>query len=313
MTDANTSSAAAVVVAKTLVKHYDDDRVVDDVSFTVQQGEFWGLLGPNGAGKTTLIRMLLGKTAPHEGHLTVLGHEIPAAAKSMRARVGIVPQFDLLDPNFTVHENLEIYGSYFGLSGDALAPRISQLLAFTALTAKAHAPVTTLSGGMRRRLSLSRSLINNPELLVLDEPTTGLDPQARQTIWRRLRELKQTGKTLILTTHYLEEAERLCDRVTIMDHGRFLDTDTPQALIEKHVPAQVVEVSGPELEAWHTRHGASLADESEAVGESRLYFVQDEGPLLSAVKREPNLTFLHRPANLEDVFMKLTGRELRDA
>lgn len=306
------SQTTAVIKASGLVKRYGDFTAVAGVDFSVRPGECWGLLGPNGAGKTTLLRMLIGATPPSAGTLTVLGHTIPSAARIMRRRIGVVPQIDNLDPDFTVAENLRTYGGYFGLSGPALEERISELLDFAALESKRDAPIATLSGGMQRRLSLVRGLVNRPELLILDEPTTGLDPQARQLMWQRLRALRSGGMSLVLTTHYMEEAQRLCDRVTIMDGGRILDTDPPNRLIRRHIEPHVIEVFGEDLDAWHTDTGAMLAERSERVGETLFYYTDDEQPLLAALSVQPDLTYLHRPANLEDVFVKLTGRELRD-
>jgi len=315
--NAPSSRAAApappLIGAHALSKRYGDHIAVDGVSFEVHPGECWGLLGPNGAGKTTLLRMLLGKTPPDSGRLEVLGHRIPAEATAMRAQVGVVPQQDALDPDFTVSENLRVFGSYFGMRRAEVDARIPRLLAFAALEARADASVNTLSGGMQRRLALSRALLNAPRLLLLDEPTTGLDPQARQLIWQRLRDLRRDGLTLVLTTHYMEEAERLCDRVTVMDHGRLLDGDAPQALIRRHIEPQVVEVHGDGVLAWHRQVGAALAGRHEQVGDTVFYYCHDAAALLAAVETAPGLRFLHRPANLEDVFVKLTGRELRDA
>jgi len=305
--------AGALVSAHALVKRYGAHTAVDGVSFEVRRGECWGLLGPNGAGKTTLLRMLLGKTQPDAGRLEVLGHAMPGEAIAMRARVGVVPQRDALDPDFTVSENLRVFGSYFGMRRDEVDALIPSLLAFAALDDRADATVNTLSGGMQRRLSLSRALLNEPLLLLLDEPTTGLDPQARQLIWQRLRALRRDGLTLVLTTHHMEEAERLCDRITIMDHGRLLDSDAPGALIRRHIEPQVVEVHGEGALDWHRRHGAALAVRHEQAGDTVFYYCRDAVALLAAVERAPALRFLHRPANLEDVFLKLTGRELRDA
>ncbi len=305
--------ADALVTAHALTRRYGDRVAVDGVSFEVRHGECWGLLGPNGAGKTTLLRMLLGKTAPDGGRLEVLGHALPSGATAMRARVGVVPQRDALDPDFTVTENLRVFGSYFGMSRREVDARIPALLAFAALEGRADAYVNTLSGGMQRRLSLSRALLAEPRLLLLDEPTTGLDPQARQLIWQRLRALRRDGLTLVLTTHHMEEAERLCDRITIMDHGRLLDSGAPRALIERHIEPQVVEVHGEGVLDWHHRHGAPLAVRHEHVGDTVFYYCRDAAALLAAVERVPALRFAHRPANLEDVFLKLTGRELRDS
>jgi lipooligosaccharide transport system ATP-binding protein len=242
----------------------------------------------------------------------VLGFAIPEEARLMRRRIGIVPQGDNLDPDFTANENLAVYASYFGLGRRAVAERIRELLAFASLESKADAAITTLSGGMRRRLILARALINQPDLLVLDEPTTGLDPQARQLIWQRLRSLLGQGKTLILTTHYMEEAERLCNRLVIMDHGKILVSGSPQALIRDHVEPQVLEVYGSHVDRWLDERGRSLCGRAEQVGETVFCYAENEDPLLDDLRRRPELHFLHRPANLEDVFVKLTGRELRE-
>jgi lipooligosaccharide transport system ATP-binding protein len=304
---------STAIQATQLTKRYDRHTAVDGVDIAVQAGECWGLLGPNGAGKTTLLRMLIGGTPPSSGQLHVLDHPIPAEAIAMRRRIGVVPQKDNLDPDFTVIENLRTYAGYFGLRGPDLESRIEELLAFAALESKRHAHINTLSGGMQRRLALIRALLNEPELLILDEPTTGLDPQARQLIWQRLRALRAHGMTLVLTTHYMEEAQRLCDRVTIMDFGRILDSDHPQALTRKYIEPHVIEVYGPDLDNWHNDIGADLAERSEQVGETLFYYTSDETDLLDALNQQPQLSYLHRPANLEDVFVKLTGRELRDS
>jgi lipooligosaccharide transport system ATP-binding protein len=301
-----------VVAASGLTKVYDGCPVVDGIDFSVERGECFGILGPNGAGKTTTLRMLIGLTPPSAGQLEVLGFPIPDRARLMRRRIGVVPQGDNLDPDFTVIENLSVYGRYFDLRKRETASRIPELLAFAALESKASAAIHTLSGGMRRRLILARALINQPDLLVLDEPTTGLDPQARQLIWQRLRSLLGQGKTLILTTHYMEEAERLCDRLVIMDHGRILVSGRPQDLVREHVEPQVLEVYGPGVERWLEERGRALCIRTEQVGETAFCYAADESALLEDLRGRPELNFLHRPANLEDVFVKLTGRELRD-
>ncbi|MEW6353759.1 MAG: ATP-binding cassette domain-containing protein [Pseudomonadota bacterium] len=301
-----------VVSARGLKKFYGELAVVDGIDLDVRAGECFGLLGPNGAGKTTTLRLLLGITPPSGGTLTVLGLPVPQAARAVRARVGVVPQQDNLDPDFTVTENLRVYASYFGLSGATLDARIDELLDFAALEGKARAGINTLSGGMKRRLTLARALINQPDLLILDEPTTGLDPQARQLIWRRLRTLLAQGKTLILTTHYMEEAERLCDRLLIMDHGRILALGSPLELIKQHIEPHVLEVYGPGLDDWYNDFARRLALRAERVGETVFCYAKDESALLDNLRRRPELRFVHRPGNLEDVFLKLTGRELRD-
>ena len=303
---------SSVIEAATLRKTNGDLVAVDDIDIRVPRGSCFGLLGPNGAGKTTFLRMVVGKTPPSGGRLEVLGLPVPAAAGRMRARLGMVPQLDNLDPDFTVAENLRMYARYFGLAGPVIEQRIVSLLEFAVLEQRADARINALSGGMQRRLSLCRALVNEPDLLILDEPTTGLDPQARQMIWQKLRQLRARGTTLVLTTHYLDEAERLCDYVAIMDHGRVLDGDAPQTLISRHIEPQVVEVYGPGLEDFHAAAGEQLAERSELVGETRFYYVHEERALLEALDTVTNLRFLHRRATLEDVFVKLTGRDLRD-
>jgi len=301
----------AVIRAQGLGKRYGEMTVVDGVDLAVQRGECVGLLGPNGAGKTTTLRMLLGLTHPSAGLLRVLGHAVPEQARAMRARVGVVPQADALDPDFTVRENLVTWASYFGLDG-AIGERIDELLQFAALEGREHAPVTALSGGMRRRLTLARALVNRPDLIVLDEPTTGLDPQARQHIWQRLRRLRDDGATLILTTHYMEEAERLCDRLAIIDHGRIVAQGRPRDLVRAWIEAHVLELRGRAAVEWGRREGAAWADRCEQVGDTLLLYARDDDPLLAALQETPSVDYHIRRGNLEDVFLRLTGHELRD-
>ncbi len=300
-----------VIDAHCLVKRYGEFTAVNGIDVTVTAGECWGLLGPNGAGKTTFLRMVVGHIPPTTGTLTVLGHPIPRAAKTMRRRIGVVPQQDNLDPDFTVRENLRSYARFFGLWGVEMERYFDELLEFANLQNYGDSRITALSGGMQRRLSLIRALVNRPDLLILDEPTTGLDPQARQVVWQRLRSLKQRGMTLVLTTHYMEEAERLCDRITIMDHGKILDTAPPQTLLARHIESAVVEVHGPQLADWHARYG-SLAQRHEQVGETGFYYVDDPTELVNALRHFEGVRYLQRAANLEDVFVKLTGRDLRE-
>lgn len=302
----------AVVEAAGLSKQYGDACVVDGIDLAVASGECLGLLGPNGAGKTTTLRMLLGLTHPSGGDLQVLGYPVPEHARAMRARVGVVPQMDALDPDFTVRENLVTWASYFGDRGPAIESRVTELLDFAGLSGREASPVTALSGGMRRRLSLARALINRPDLVVLDEPTTGLDPQARQYIWQSLRRLRAQGVTLVITTHYMEEAERLCERIAIIDHGRIVAEGAPNALIREHIEPWVLELRGPAALAWGREQGAAVARRSEEVGDTLLLYADAEGPLLEALPAETALDYHGRRANLEDVFLKLTGRELRD-
>ncbi|QKT04187.1 ATP-binding cassette domain-containing protein [Ectothiorhodospiraceae bacterium 2226] len=309
---AEAPAAGPAVRARGLHKAYGGQTVVDRIALTIPRGRCFGLLGPNGAGKTTTLRMLLGFTPPDGGELEVLGLPVPRCAREMRARVGVVPQQDSLDPDFTVTENLYNFARYFGISRRALRPRVPELLAFAALEAKADARIDALSGGMRRRLALARALVNDPELLILDEPTTGLDPQARQLIWQRLRTLLNQGRTMILTTHYMEEAQRLCDELAIIDRGRILAGGAPDALISEHIEPHVLEVHGPGLAAWLAQEGERLAPRVERAGETAFCYAQDEAALLRSLSQRADLRFLHRPAGLEDVFIKLTGRDLRD-
>jgi lipooligosaccharide transport system ATP-binding protein len=295
-----------------LVKSYDGKPAVDGLSFTLERGECFGLLGPNGAGKTTTLRCCLGLTAPDAGTIRLLGMPVPKRGREARAGVGVVPQFDNLDPDFTVAENLLIYGRYFGLDGAALRARIPELLEFAGLAGKENVGLRTLSGGMKRRLTLARALVNDPELLVLDEPTTGLDPQARHLIWDRLKRLLAAGKTILLTTHFMDEAERLCDRLAIVDNGKLIVTGTPRTLIAERIEPQVVEVYGEGAEAWAASEAIRFSRRCEVSGETAFCYVADAAPLLAHLAERPQLRTLHRPANLEDVFLKLTGRELRD-
>ena len=302
----------AVLKVDRLVKRYGGVPVVDGLSFTIERGECFGLLGPNGAGKTTTLRCCLGLIDPDGGTLEMVGLPVPLAARQARIRVGVVPQMDNLDPDFTARENLVVYGRYFGIAKEILDARIPKLLEFAGLQSKEHASIRTLSGGMKRRLTLARALINDPELLILDEPTTGLDPQARHLIWDGLRQLLNQGKTILLTTHFMDEAERLATRLAVIDHGRLIASDVPHALIAQHVEPEVVEVYGDEARTWGEAHGRGLADRIEITGETAFCYARDPQPLLQTLQAQSGVRYLHRPANLEDLFIKLTGRELRD-
>jgi lipooligosaccharide transport system ATP-binding protein len=297
--------------ARALRKRYGDLEVVNGIDLDVAAGECFGLLGPNGAGKTTTLRLCLGLTYPDAGTIELLGEPVPARAREARSRVGVVPQSDNLDPDFTVAENLLVYGRYFGMSRAAVAARVPELLEFAGLAGRADARINTLSGGMKRRLTLARALINDPQLLFMDEPTTGLDPQARHLIWERLRRLTQEGKTIVLTTHFMEEAERLCHRLAIMDRGRLITAGSPRALIAEHIEPQVVEVHGSGLDRWLDQ-ARRLAPRVERAGDTAFVYAGDAAPLIGTLREQHELSFLHRPASLEDVFLKLTGRDLRD-
>src|SRR5436190_2468769 len=302
----------AVLAARNLRKSYGGAEVVAGVSFAIAPGECFGLLGPNGAGKTTTLRLCLGLTDPDHGSIELMQRPVPGEARPARARVGVVPQMDNLDPEFTVGENLLVYGRYFGLSEGPIRARIPQLLDFAGLSARAASQIQTLSGGMKRRLTLARALINDPDLIFMDEPTTGLDPQARHLIWERLKQLLAGGKTIVLTTHFMEEAERLCARLAIMDRGRFITEGSPRELILRHIEPHVVEAHGDGVMDWSDREAGKLASRLEKSGETVFCYAADPAPLLSSLANQGELRYLHRPANLEDVFLKLTGRELRD-
>jgi lipooligosaccharide transport system ATP-binding protein len=295
-----------------LRKRYGELEVLRGVSLSLEAGECHGLLGPNGAGKTTTLRLCLGLTNPDAGQIFLLGFPVPKAAREARIRLGVVPQIDNLDPDFTVFENLLVYGRYFGVSDAAIRGRIPGLLEFAGLTARAKSKIQALSGGMKRRLSLARALVNDPDLLFLDEPSTGLDPQARHLIWDGLKQLVNQGKTILLTTHFMDEAERLCHRISIMDYGRIISTGTPREMISRHIEPEVLEIYGDGVAEWAAAHGDRLADRAERVGETVFCYTKRADPLIATLQNHPELRYLHRPANLEDVFLKLTGRDLRD-
>ena len=301
-----------ILVARGIRKSYGGREVVAGIDLELARGECYGLLGPNGAGKTTTLRMLLGLVTPDAGEITLLGHPVPKAAREGRIRVGVVPQIDNLDPDFTVRENLVVYGRYFGLRETQMAERIPRLLEFAALESRATSRIQDLSGGMKRRLVLARALVNDPDLIFLDEPTTGLDPQARHQMWEKLRVLLRQGKTILLTTHFMDEAERLCDRLKIIDHGRTLAEGEPRALIAEHIEPEVVEVYGEGVESWFASHGKSLSDRAELHGETAFCYLRDAASTVENLRESKTLRFLHRRANLEDLFLKLTGREMRE-
>ena len=301
-----------ILVAHGIRKSYGGREVVAGIDLELARGECYGLLGPNGAGKTTTLRMLLGLVTPDAGEITLLGHPVPKAAREGRIRVGVVPQIDNLDPDFTVRENLVVYGRYFGLREAQMAERIPRLLEFAALESRATSRIQDLSGGMKRRLVLARALVNDPDLLFIDEPTTGLDPQARHQMWEKLRVLLRHGKTILLTTHFMDEAERLCDRLKIIDHGRTLAEGEPRALIAEHIEPEVVEVYGEGVESWFASHGKAMSDRAELHGETAFCYLRDAAAAVENLRAAKTLRFLHRRANLEDLFLKLTGREMRE-
>ena len=298
--------------ANGLVKRYGDNTVVDDLSFAIAPGECLGVIGPNGAGKTTTIRMCLGLTAPDAGSITAFDMPMPQEALAIKALMGVVSQNDTLDPDFTCAENLLVYGRYFGMKTAEIRARIPQLLEFASLTSKANSKPGELSGGMKRRLSLARALVHDPKLLLLDEPTTGLDPQARHLMWERLQLLLQQGKSILLTTHFMDEAERLCSRLLVLDHGKKIAEGKPRDLIAQYLEPEVIEVYGAGALALQHEPLAKLAKRVEISGETLFFYTQDAHALLHALQDYPQLRTLHRPANLEDLFLKLTGRQIRD-
>ena len=304
-----------------LTKRYGTNTVVDDLSFQIAPGECLGVIGPNGAGKTTTIRMCLGQTAPDAGSIHYRAADgrllqMPQDALAIKAELGVVSQFDTLDPDFDCAENLMVYGRYFGLPRATIAERVPRLLEFGALTSKAQAKPAELSGGMKRRLSLARALVNDPRLLLLDEPTTGLDPQARHLMWERLQLLLQQGKSILLTTHFMDEAERLCSRLLVLDHGKKIAEGRPRDLIAEHLEPDVVEAYGNgALSLAHDAEHATLrakASRVEVSGETVFFYTAQAKPLLDALAAHHQLRTLHRPANLEDLFLKLTGRQIRE-
>jgi lipooligosaccharide transport system ATP-binding protein len=309
------SEPSTAVEVDELVKRYGELTAVDAVSFTVRRGEFFGLLGPNGAGKSTTMRMVYQVTPPTSGTLRVFGLDTGAHARAIKQRLGVVPQMDNLDEELRVVDNLMIYARFNGIRGAGARARADELLAFTELGEKRRSRVVELSGGMKRRLTLARGLMNDPELLILDEPTTGLDPQVRLNLWSKLDELRSRGITLMMSTHYMDEAERLCDRLVIMDHGRIIAEGEPRALIRDNLPPFVIEArteagGGHTLEHSATQLGLELARSGDRVS----VFVSDPDGVMARLRGDGfalERAFV-RPANLEDVFLKLTGRSLRE-
>src|SRR5580693_8580471 len=306
-----------LVRARGLTKRFGSFTAVDGIDFDLYRGEAFGFLGPNGAGKSSTMRMIGCVSPPTGGELSILGADPVRDGSAIRARLGVVPQEDTLDVELTVVENLLVYGRYFGLSRRVIRERAAALLDFVQLADRAKSKVDPLSGGLKRRLTIARSLINEPEILILDEPTTGLDPQARHVVWDRLFRLKQRGVTLILTTHYMDEAEQLCDRLVVMDHGRFAAEGSPRDLIARYCSPEVLEVRfDPDLHyaAVDKLNDFSAAERTEVLADRILLYVSDGDAALTSVRAaglEP-LTSLVRRGTLEDVFLRLTGRRLED-
>ena len=310
-----TESLNPLIRARGLVKRFGEFVAVDGIDLDVMAGEAFGFLGPNGAGKSSTMRMIGCVSPPSDGTLRILGRDPRIEGPQIRARLGVVPQLDNLDLELTVRENLLIYGRYFGLPRALIRERADQLLEFVQLIDRADDKVEPLSGGMKRRLTIARSLINDPELLLLDEPTTGLDPQARHVVWDRLFRLKHRGVTLVLTTHYMDEAEQLCDRLVVMDAGRIVAQGSPRELIERYSSRDVVELRFPlgENEVAAEKL-AGLGDRVEVLPDRVLVYAADGDACAGGVQLRGvvPLSLLVRRSTLEDVFLRLTGRTLVD-
>ncbi len=305
-----------LIRARGLTKRFGDFTAVAGIDFELGRGEVFGFLGPNGAGKSSTMRMIACVSPPSGGELTIFGLDPVRDGQAIRARLGVVPQEDTLDVELTVRENLLIYGRYFGLRRDVIDERIARLLDFVQLSERAGDEVEPLSGGMKRRLTIARSLISDPEILLLDEPTTGLDPQARHVVWDRLYRLKQQGVTLVLTTHYMDEAEQLCDRLVVMDGGKIVAEGSPMELIERYSSPEVLELrfSLDEHEQAAGKLDSVPADRIEVLADRILLYTADGDEALAGVRAvglEP-ITSLVRRSTLEDVFLSLTGRQLED-
>lgn len=302
-----------IVIAKELQKNYGDFQAVKGIDFKIYSGQCFGILGPNGAGKTTTVSMLYCFLPVTAGKLEVLGMDVKNFPREIKRRLGVVPQENNLDLELTVLENLILYASYFDIKKSTAQTKALELLAFFNLLEKKDVDVDKLSGGMKRRLALARGLINSPELLILDEPTTGLDPEARHIIWQHLRLLKQQGLTIVLTTHYLEEASQLCDYLFIIDQGEIIEEGSPHALVEKHIGKHVIE-----LELSEEKHNLLINEFQpnikghQLLGSTLFLYLCDEGQaMVSKLQQYPFISYqLLRPANLEDVFLKLTGKGL---
>ncbi|MCA1717679.1 MAG: ATP-binding cassette domain-containing protein [Actinobacteria bacterium] len=314
-TEKRAGAGETTLFARGLRKSYGSFEAVKGVDFEVHRGECFGFLGPNGAGKTTTMKMIYAAAVPTDGELKVAGLDVSSAEREVKRRIGVVPQENNLDEDLKVKENLLVYGRYFDLPRKLVRRRAEELLEFVQLSDKASAQVDQLSGGMKRRLLVARALINDPDLVVLDEPTTGLDPQARHLVWDKLRQLAGEGKTLVLTTHYMDEAAQLCDRLCIMESGRIIAEDAPRALISEHVSPEVLELrASPEALEKLASIVESADDDVDRVGDTLLVYTSDAEAVTRRI-RESGVEVrntLHRQASLEDVFLKLTGRRLVD-
>jgi len=300
-----------IIEIQNLTKQFDGFTAVNEISFSVERGVFFGLLGPNGAGKTTTIRMLYGFIPPTRGTLRIFGMDMKVDFRRIKARIGVCQQDNTLDPDLTVEQNLRVFAGYFSMPRKEADERSRELLDFFALDHKKDAKVMELSGGMARRLILARSLINRPELLILDEPTTGLDPQSRHQVWEKLEELKETGLTVIITTHYMEEASRLCDRLVIVDHGKILVDGSPRNLIDRYAGNSIIEIEGPDRALIDYVKGQNI--EHDDLGRRLILYVpENKDPVDRLRDRFCSEKCIYRNSTLEDVFLRLTGRELRE-
>ncbi|MEJ2657490.1 MAG: ABC transporter ATP-binding protein [Desulfobacterales bacterium] len=300
-----------IIEIQNLIKQFNGFSAVDGISFSVGKGEFFGLLGPNGAGKTTTIRMLYGYSPLTSGMLRIFGMDINTDYRRIKARIGVCQQENTLDPDLSVEQNLHVFAGYFSISKKEAIERSKELLDFFALIHKKDAKVMELSGGMARRLILARSLINRPELLILDEPTTGLDPQSRHQVWEKLKELKKSGLTVVITTHNMEEASQLCDRLVIMDHGKILVDGSPERLIERHAGKHIIEIEGPDqtLFEYIKTHDVEYDD----LGNRLILYDPERMGINNTIRQKfCNEKCIYRNSTLEDVFLRLTGRELRE-
>ena len=301
-----------LVEAKNLTKKFGDLIAVDKINFKIFKGESYGFLGPNGAGKTTTMRMIQTVSPLTEGRLTLAGMDVVNHSREIKSMIGVAPQDDNLDPDFTVFQNLIVYSRYFDVPKEKAKNKANELLKFLQLEEKRDVIITSLSGGMRRRLILARALMNDPKILILDEPTTGLDPQARHLIWTKIRNLKNQGVTVILTTHYMDEAAQLCDRINIMDNGKIIEKGKPSELIKKHVGEEVLEVIFSE-EAMQCLKKTFPEARIDVVDEKIVVFTQKPRGVLAKVLEETEFKGAAiRDSNLEDVFLKLAGRSLKD-
>ncbi|MCW5830435.1 MAG: ABC transporter ATP-binding protein [Deltaproteobacteria bacterium] len=304
---------APLISVRELEKRFDALEIVRAISFDIAPGECVGLLGPNGAGKTSTLKMLVGQMFRTGGEVEVFGIDPERHPVDVKGRLGVVTQDDTTDPDLTVEQNLVVFAGYFGIRGGEATRRARDLLEFVHLTEKRREKIENLSGGMKRRLLIARALVNAPELLVLDEPTTGLDPQARHLIWQKLRLLKRQGTTMLLTTHYMEEAEQLCDRILIMDGGRILDSGSPESLVARHVGAEVVEVFLGDREPAEVLGTLGSPVPRHEITNDMLYLYLDGQADIAARVRASGFTeVIQRPATLEDVFLKVAGREISE-